>query len=132
MVLTDGIADMLTRIRNALMVRHEFVDIPYSKIKESIGEILKKEGFVSEIKAFTEKKPGVLRVYLKYDADRRGVIRGLKRISKPGRRVYAGADELPRVMGGIGVAMISTNKGVITDKEARSLRVGGEVLCFIW
>ena len=132
MVLTDGIADMLTRIRNALMVRHEFVDIPYSKIKESIGEILKKEGFVSEIKAFTEKKPGVLRVYLKYDPDKRGVIRGLKRISKPGRRVYAGADELPRVMGGIGIAMISTNRGVITDKEARSLRIGGEVLCFIW
>lgn len=132
MLLTDSIADMLTRIRNATMVKHEYVDIPFSKMKQQIANILKDEGYVKEVRILRYKAPGIIRIYLKYDDNRDSVIRGLKRISKPGRRVYAGVEELPRVLGGLGIAIISTNKGVITDREARKLRVGGEVICFVW
>lgn len=132
MLLTDGIADMLTRIRNAALTKHEYVDIPYSNIKGRISDILKDEGYVNEVEVMNKKISGMIRLYLKYDENRRCIIHGLKRISKPGRRVYARIDDIPRVLGGLGTVIISTNKGVITDRAARVQRVGGEVLCFIW
>ena len=132
MVMTDPIADFLTRIRNANMVYMDKVEIPASKTKKGLAEILKEEGFVKDVEYIEDGKQGVIRVYLKYGANREKVINGLKRISKPGLRVYAGKDELPRVLGGLGIAIISTNQGVITDKKARELKVGGEVLAFVW
>lgn len=132
MVMSDPIADMLTRIRNANQVGHEKVEIPGSNIKRSIAEILKREGFVRDAEFITDEKQGVIRLFLKYGKGQERVITGLKRISKPGRRVYVNHDSIPRVLGGLGVAVLSTSKGILTDREARGARVGGEVICYIW
>ncbi len=132
MVVTDPIADMLTRIRNAQIARHETVSIPESKMKKSIAEILLAEGFISKVDYIEDKVQGTIKITLKYGERNTRVITGLKRISKPGRKVYASADELPKVLNGLGIAIISTSKGVVTDKEARKLGLGGEVLAFIW
>ncbi len=132
MVMTDPIADMLTRIRNANMVRHEKLEIPASKLKREIAEILKREGFVRDVEFVEDTKQGILRVFLKYGANNERVITGLKKISKPGLRVYAKADEVPRVLNGLGIAIVSTSNGVITDKEARQKQVGGEVIAYVW
>jgi small subunit ribosomal protein S8 len=132
MSVTDPIADMLTRIRNALVVKHEVVEMPSSKMKVAIAEILEKEGYIKGFSVAEDKKQGVLKIKLKYTSDRQKVITGLKRISRPGLRVYAKKDEVPKVLGGIGVAIISTSTGIVTDKEARKIGTGGEVLCYIW
>lgn len=132
MVMTDPIADMLTRIRNANVVRHEKLELPASTMKKEIADILKREGYVRDYEFIEDNKQGVLRIFLKYGADEERVITGLKRISKPGLRVYAKATEVPRVLNGLGTAIISTSKGVLSDKEARSQAVGGEVLAYIW
>ena len=133
MAMSDPIADMLTRIRNANTAKHDTVDIPSSKMKLAITDILLKEGYISKYELVDNGNFKDIRVTLKYGKDKNEkIISGLKRISKPGLRVYAGAEELPRVLGGLGIAIVSTNKGVMTDKEARSLNVGGEVLAFIW
>lgn len=132
MTMTDPIADMLTRIRNANMVRHASVDIPASNVKKRLAEILLGEGFIKGFDVIDDGKQGIIRVELKYGESKERVISGLKRISKPGLRVYAKRNEIPRVLGGLGVAVISTSNGVITDKEARKLGVGGEVVCYIW
>ena len=132
MSMTDPIADLLTRIRNANLAHHEVVEIPASKIKKSIDEILKSEGFIRDVEYIDDNKQGVIRVFLKYGEDRNRVITGIKRISKPGLRKYAKAEELPKVLNGLGIAIISTSAGVITDKEARSKQVGGEVLAYVW
>ncbi|MGI1823023.1 30S ribosomal protein S8 [Exiguobacterium sp. TRN 1102] len=132
MVMTDPIADMLTRIRNANMVRHEKMELPASNIKREIAEILKREGFIRDVEYIEDAKQGTLRLFLKYGAGNERVITGLKRISKPGLRVYAKADEVPKVLGGLGIAVLSTSKGLMTDKEARQQQVGGEVLAYIW
>ncbi|HEY8495888.1 MAG TPA: 30S ribosomal protein S8 [Limnochordales bacterium] len=132
MVMTDPIADMLTRIRNANLVYHESVDIPASNLKKELARILKQEGFIRDYRVIDDGKQGVVRIYLKYGANKQRVISGLKRISKPGRRVYARRDEIPRVLGGLGVAVLSTSRGIMTDKEARKLGVGGEVICYVW
>lgn len=131
-MMTDPIADMLTRIRNANMVRHEQLEVPASKLKRDIVEILKREGYIRDYEYIEDDKQGVLRLFLKYGSNNERVITGIKRISKPGRRVYAKADELPRVLNGLGVAVVSTSKGVLTDKEARAEKVGGEILAYIW
>jgi len=133
MTMSDPIADMLTRIRNANTAKHDTVDIPSSKMKLAIAEILVKEGYIVKYDVVEDGDFKTIRVTLKYGADKnQKIITGLKRISKPGLRVYAGADELPKVLGGLGVAIISTNQGVVTDQEARKLNVGGEVLAFVW
>ena len=132
MSMTDPVSDMLTRIRNATTVRHARTDIPASKTKLEIAKILKQEGYIRTFKTLEEGPQGLIRVYLKYAEDGEPVIHGLQRVSKPGRRVYRGADDLPRVRNGLGVAVVSTNRGVLTDEQARSLRVGGEILCEIW
>lgn len=132
MAMTDPIADMLTRIRNANSVNHEKVDIPGSKLKRAIAQILKDEGYIRDFEWLPNEHQGVLRIYLKYGPQKSKVITGLRRISKPGLRVYAGKDEIPKVLGGLGVAIISTSKGVITDRQARQQKLGGEVLCYIW
>jgi small subunit ribosomal protein S8 len=132
MVMSDPIADMLTRIRNANIVRHETVEIPASKIKREIAEILKKEGFIRDAEYVQDNKHGIIRLFLKYGQNNERVITGLKRISKPGLRVYTKSQEIPRVLGGLGLAIISTSSGVMTDKEARQSKAGGEVLCYIW
>ncbi|WP_027964809.1 30S ribosomal protein S8 [Halalkalibacillus halophilus] len=132
MTMTDPIADMLTRIRNANMVRHEQLEVPASKLKQDIVDILKREGFIRDYEYITDSKQGVLRLFLKYSSSEERVISGIKRISKPGLRVYAKSDEIPRVLNGLGVAVVSTSKGVLTDKEAREQAVGGEVLAYIW
>ena len=133
MTMSDPIADMLTRIRNANTVKHDTVDIPASKIKLAIAEILLKEGYIASYEVIEDGIFKTIHVTLKYGKDKNErVITGLKRISKPGLRVYAGKDELPKVLGGLGVAIISTNQGIVTDKEARKLGCGGEVLAFIW
>ncbi|MCK9524402.1 MAG: 30S ribosomal protein S8 [Limnochordia bacterium] len=132
MVMTDPIADMLTRIRNASSVKHESVDIPRSKLKEELARILKSEGFIREYKVLENDKQGTVRVYLKYDANKGQIIKGIKRISKPGLRVYASKDEVPRVLGGLGVAILSTSQGIMTDRSARKEGVGGEVICYVW
>jgi small subunit ribosomal protein S8 len=131
-MLTDPIADMLTRVRNAVMIRSEKVDIPASRMKLDIAKILKEEGFIRAYKILKDKKQGILRITLKYTADSDAVISGLKRISKPGRRVYVGKDGVPTVMGGVGISILSTSRGVLGDKACRRERVGGEVLCYIW
>ncbi|RYM04832.1 30S ribosomal protein S8 [Sporolactobacillus sp. THM7-7] len=132
MVVTDPIADMLTRIRNANVVRHEQIELPASRVKREIAEILKREGFIKDVEYIQDNKQGMLRLFLKYGGNKERVISGLKRISKPGLRVYAKADEVPKVLGGLGIAIVSTSKGVITDKEARKQNVGGEVLAYVW
>ena len=132
MVMTDPIADFLTRIRNANMVRHESLELPASKIKKDIAEILKREGFIKNIEYMEDDKQGVIRVFLKYGKNNERVITGLKRISKPGLRVYAKAGEVPKVLNGLGIAIVSTSEGVFTDKEARAKNVGGEILAYIW
>ena len=133
MTMSDPIADMLTRIRNANTAKHDTVDVPASKIKVSIADILVKEGYVAKYDIVEDGNFKNIRITLKYGADKNEkIITGLKRISKPGLRIYAGKDELPRVLGGLGIAILSTNQGVITDKEARKLQVGGEVLAFVW
>lgn len=133
MTMSDPIADMLTRIRNANTAKHDTVDIPSSKMKLAIANILLDEGYIVKYDIVEEGGFPVIRITLKYGADKNEkIITGIKRISKPGLRVYAGKDDIPRVLGGLGVAILSTNKGVITDKEARKLQVGGEVLAFVW
>ena len=132
MVVTDVIADMLTRIRNAASARHERVDIPASTLKKAIAGILYDEGYISGYEVVPGMHQGIIRVTLKYTPERQPVISGLKRISKPGLRVYAGRDELPKVLGGLGIAILSTSLGIMTDKSARSEGVGGEVLAFVW
>ena len=133
MTMSDPIADMLTRIRNANTAKHDTVEIPASKMKTAIAEILLKEGFIKAYDIKEEGSFGTIVITLKYGADKNEkIITGLKRISKPGLRVYAGAEELPKVLGGLGIAIISTNKGLLTDKEARKENVGGEVLAFVW
>jgi len=133
MTTNDPIADMLTRIRNANTAKHDTVDVPSSKMKLSIAEILLNEGYIKSYEVVEDGKFNTIRITLKYGADKNEkIITGLKRISKPGLRVYAGKEELPRVLGGLGIAIISTNNGVVTDKEARKLGVGGEVLAFVW
>lgn len=130
-MVTDPIADMLTRIRNSNTVNHETVDIPASKMKKNIAEILLDEGFISKVDLIEDGIQGVLRLTLKYSDDKK-VITGLKRISKPGLRVYAKKDEVPKVLGGLGIAIISTSSGLIVDRKARELGVGGEVVCYVW
>jgi small subunit ribosomal protein S8 len=130
--MTDPIADMLTRIRNALMVNKETVEIPSSNMKKSIADILLKEGYVSDVKLVEDGLAGKIVITLKYAGKKKPVINGLKRVSKPGLRTYAGVEDMPKVMDGLGVAIISTNKGVMTDKQAKAENVGGEVLCYIW
>ncbi|MBU8880229.1 30S ribosomal protein S8 [Bacillus sp. FJAT-29790] len=132
MVMTDPIADLLTRIRNANMVRHEKLEVPASNIKKEVADILKREGFVRDVEFIEDNKQGIIRIFLKYGANNERVITGLKRISKPGLRVYAKADEVPRVLNGLGIALVSTSQGVLTDKEARAKQVGGEVLAYVW
>jgi small subunit ribosomal protein S8 len=132
MSMTDPIADMLTRIRNAGHARFDKVDIPASRMKISLARIFKDEGFIKNYKVIKDNRQGILRVYLKYSDQQQPLIQGLRRVSKPGRRVYSGSEELPKVQGGLGVAVISTSKGVVTDRQARKLQVGGEVLCEIW
>ena len=133
MTMSDPIADMLTRIRNANTAKHDTVDIPSSKMKLAIADILVDEGYIAKYDLVEDGAFKTIRVTLKYGADKNEkVINGIKRISKPGLRIYAGKDELPRVLGGLGIAILSTNQGVITDKEARKLQVGGEVLAFVW
>jgi len=132
MQITDSIADMLTRIRNASSAKHKSVDIPASNMKRSIAQILLDEGYVKAVEFIEDGKQGIIRITLKYEANKQPVISGLKRISKPGLRVYASKDEMPKVLGGLGTAIISTSKGVMTDKKARAEGVGGEVLAFIW
>ncbi len=131
MNVTDPIADMLTRIRNANTQRHQTVDVPYSKVKKAIADILVEEGFVSSLEVLGESTKKIIRITLKYENKTR-VLQGLKRISKPGLRIYANSDELPRVLNGLGIAVISTSKGIMTDKNARKENVGGEILAYIW
>ena len=133
MTMSDPIADMLTRIRNANTAKHDTVDVPASKMKIAIADILLNEGYIAKYDIVEDGNFKTIRIALKYGVDKNEkVISGLKRISKPGLRVYANSEELPRVLGGLGTAIISTNQGVITDKEARKLQIGGEVLCFVW
>jgi len=131
-MMTDPIADMLTRIRNSVLIKAEKVDIPASRLKVEIAKIMKEEGFIKSYKIIKDKKQGILRVTLKYTQDNRPIVEGLKRISKPGRRVYVGKDEVPSVVGGMGIAVVTTPKGILTDKVCRREGVGGEVLCYIW
>ncbi|MDD6188025.1 MAG: 30S ribosomal protein S8 [Clostridiales bacterium] len=132
MQITDPIADMLTRIRNANSAKHDTVDIPASNMKKAIAGILQEEGYIKNFQIIDDGTQGIIRVALKYNAGKESVISGLKRVSKPGLRIYAGADELPRVLKGLGIAIISTSKGIMTDKKAREAHVGGEVLAFVW
>jgi small subunit ribosomal protein S8 len=132
MTMTDPVSDFLTRIRNATLVRHDRTDVPASKMKLEIAKILKQEGFIRTFKLLEEGPQGVIRIYLKYSDDGEPAIHGLQRVSKPGRRVYRAVGDLPKVRNGLGVAVVSTNRGVLTDEQARGLQVGGEVLCEIW
>lgn len=132
MQITDAIADMLTRIRNASSAKHETVDIPASNIKKDIAKILLDEGYVKNVELIDDGKQGLIRIALKYTGNKQNVISGIKRISKPGLRVYASKDELPKVLGGLGIAIISTSRGIMTDKKARAEGIGGEVLAFVW
>ncbi len=132
MTMTDPIADMLTRIRNANTVGHETVEIPASKMKKAIAEILKEEGYITDFDVIEDDKQGMIKVTMKYGANKEKVISGIKKISKPGLKVYAKANDVPKVLGGLGIAIISTSKGIVSDKEARKLGVGGEVICYVW
>jgi small subunit ribosomal protein S8 len=131
-MVTDPIADLLARIKNGGMAEREKVDVPASKLKVRIAEILKDEGFIKNYRVIEDTKQGVLRIYLKYGPGQERVIAGLRRVSKPGRRFYVGADRIPTVLGGMGVAILSTPRGVMTDRESRKAKVGGEVLCYVW
>ena len=132
MQISDVIADMLTRIRNANDAKHESVDIPASNLKKSIAEILLEEGYIKNFQIVEDGKQGIIRVTLKYTAGKQKVIRGLKRVSKPGLRIYSNCEDMPKVMNGLGIAIVSTSKGVMTDKKARLAHVGGEILAFVW
>ena len=132
MQITDPVADMLTRIRNANSAKHETVDVPASNLKKAIAQILLDEGYIKAFNLVDNGNQGVIHITLKYQAKKQQVISGLKRVSKPGLRIYAGADEIPYVLKGLGIAIISTSKGVMTDKKARELHIGGEVLAFVW
>ncbi len=132
MHITDPIADMLTRIRNANSEKHESVDVPASNLKKAIAQILLEEGYIKNYQIIDDEKQGLIKITLKYGENKTKVISGLKRISKPGLRVYAGKDELPKVLKGLGIAIVSTSQGIMTDKKARKLNIGGEVLAFIW
>lgn len=132
MIVTDPIADMLTRVRNALVSKKDIVDVPSSNVKKAIAEILLSEGFIKNIEYIDDSVQGVIRITLKYGPKKEKVISGLKRISKPGLRIYASAVDLPKVLGGLGIAVVSTSKGIMTDKQARRDNIGGEVLAYIW
>ncbi len=132
MTMTDPIADMLTRIRNANVAGHKTVDVPASKIKKSIAEILVEEGYINGFEVIDDNKQGMIRIDMKYGPENERIISGIKKISKPGLKVYAKATDVPRVLGGLGIAIISTSNGVISDKKARKLGVGGEVICYVW
>jgi small subunit ribosomal protein S8 len=132
MGMTDPIADMLTRIRNANLAKQEKVDIPSSNLKLELARVLKEEGYIKNFKLLKDRKQGIVRVYMKYSPEEYRVINGLKRVSRPGNRVYVGADDIPRVMGGLGVAIISTSRGVMVDRVSRQRNIGGEILCYIW
>ena len=132
MTMSDPIADMLTRIRNANMVRHEKLEVPASNLKKEIAEILKREGFVRDVEYVEDNKQGIIRIFLKYGQNNERVITGLKRISKPGLRVYAKTNEVPKVLNGLGIALVSTSNGLLTDKEARAKQVGGEIVAYVW
>ena len=132
MTMTDPIADMLTRIRNGLKASHESVDVPGSKLKTSLAKVLKSEGYIKNFKMISDDRQGVIRIFLKYDEKGEALIGGLKRVSKPSLRVYAGYDEIPKVLNGYGVSILSTSKGLVTDKQARKMRVGGEIICSVW
>ena len=132
MQISDVIADMLTRIRNANDAKHESVDVPASNLKKSIAEILLEEGYIKNFQIVEDGKQGIIRVTLKYTAGKQKVIRGLKRVSKPGLRIYSNCEDMPKVMNGLGIAIVSTSKGVMTDKKARAAKVGGEILAFVW
>jgi len=132
MNVTDPIADFLIQVRNASFAEHEKVDIPASKLKVRLAEIMKEEGFIKNFRLVEDSKQGILRIYLRYGPDQERVISGMKRVSRPGRRIYVAADKVPSVLGGIGVAILSTPRGLLTDRESRKERVGGEVLCYLW
>ena len=132
MTMTDPISDMLTRIRNAIMASHEVVNVPGSKLKINIAKILKSEGYIRNFRVSSDGQHKVIRIFLKYDEEGASVIGGLKRISKPSCRVYAGCDEVPKVLNGYGINIVSTSKGLMTDRQARKMRVGGEILCSLW
>ena len=132
MQITDTIADMLTRIRNANSAKHEAVDIPASNVKKAIAKILLDEGYISDFRVIEDGKQGVIHITLKYGKNKSQVIKGLRRVSKPGLRIYSSVEDMPKVMKGLGIAIISTSKGIMTDKEARSANLGGEVLAFVW
>ncbi|MGD9886456.1 MAG: 30S ribosomal protein S8 [Bacilli bacterium] len=132
MVMTDPIADMLTRIRNANQMKHEYVEIPASRVKLEILNVIKREGYIYDVELIPNDKQGVLKVTMKYSEKKQRVIKGLKRISKPGLRLYAKASEMPKVLNGLGMAIVSTANGVMTDKEARQQNIGGEVIAFVW
>jgi small subunit ribosomal protein S8 len=131
-MMTDPIADMLTRMRNGLMAKHEEVEMPSSRIKTEMASILKAEGYIKNYHLIEDKKQGILKIYLKYDEKGKSVIRGLKRISKPGCRLYVKARKIPRIANGLGIAILTTPRGILVDRTCRQLKVGGEVLCFIW
>ena len=132
-MITDPIADLLTRIRNGHMAKHDKVDVPASKLKQQVVKILKEEGYIKNFKVVDNRKvTSTIRIYLKYDANGKPLINGITRISKPGRRVYVGKDSMPRVLGGLGVSILTTNRGVMTNRKAGSLGVGGEILCNVW
>jgi small subunit ribosomal protein S8 len=132
MGMTDPIADMLTRIRNANMAKLEKLDIPSSNLKLELARVLKDEGYIKNFKLLKDRKQGLVRVYMKYSPDDSRVINGLKRVSRPGNRVYVKSDDIPRVMGGLGIAVLSTSRGVMADRESRTKKLGGEILCYIW
>ena len=132
MQIADAVADMLTRIRNAGKSKHGFVDVPSSNLKKAIAKVLLEEGYIKNFDIIEDSKQGIIRISLKYSQDKKSVIAGIKRISKPGLRVYADKDKMPKVLGGIGIAIVSTSKGVMTDRKARENGVGGEVLAFVW
>jgi small subunit ribosomal protein S8 len=132
MTMTDPIADMLTRIRNALRASHEVVDIPNSRVKTSIAKVLKSEGYIKNYKIISDGRHRLIRIFLKYDEKGGAIIGGVRRVSKPSRRIYAGYDKIPKVLNGYGVSIVSTSKGLMTDRQAREMRVGGEILCSLW
>lgn len=132
MQITDAIGDLLTRIRNATAAKHETVEVPFSNIKKSIVQVLLDEGYIRKFTVAEDDKQGMIKIFLKYTEDKQSVITGLKRVSKPGLRIYSNVEEMPRVMKGLGIAIISTSKGIMTDRQARRENVGGEVLAFVW
>lgn len=132
MGMTDSIADFLTRLRNAAAAKHRKVDVPASRLKTEVAKVLQRHGFIQDHLLIQDGKQGILRIYLKYDSNDRCIINGLQRVSTPGRRRYVGADNLPRVFNNLGMAILSTPKGIVTDRDARALHIGGEVLCYVW